>query len=113
MSIRNALRYFPDEYHQLLAREFYDELHKYGHIYMYRFRPQLSLYAPCISHIKCRSQQSAAIIHMILNNLDPIVAQFPHELVTYGGNGQVFSNWAQVSVVGFSILNIVLVLLGA
>lgn len=95
LAIQNALRYFPPAHHATLGPEFRDELHEYGHIYMYRFLPQLDLRAYPIEEIPSRTQTGAAIIHMILNNLDRKVAQFPQELVTYGGNGQVFSNWAQ------------------
>jgi len=95
LALENALRYFPSGVHCELAREFAAELRQYGHIYMYRFRPQLQIRSYPISDIPAKCRHAAAIIHMILNNLDPLVAQFPHELVTYGGNGQVFSNWAQ------------------
>uniref|UniRef100_A0A914XKY5 Urocanate hydratase n=1 Tax=Plectus sambesii TaxID=2011161 RepID=A0A914XKY5_9BILA len=94
-ALRNALRYIPPALHNELASEFAQELKDYGHIYMYRFLPPFSLRAVPMEEIKTVSRQSAAIIHMLLNNLDPAVAQFPHELVTYGGNGQVLSNWAQ------------------
>ncbi|XP_052679852.1 urocanate hydratase-like [Crassostrea angulata] len=95
LALENALRYFPPEIHETLAEEFVDELRNYGHIYMYRLMPTTELRAYPIDQIPARSRHAAAIIHMILNNLDPCVAQFPQELVTYGGNGQVFSNWAQ------------------
>merc|ERR1719273_704321 len=91
----NALRYFPSEVHEELASEFVRELEEYGHIYMYRFLPSFALRAYATQDIAAKTRHGAAIIHMILNNLDPRVAQFPQELVTYGGNGQVFSNWAQ------------------
>ncbi len=118
MALSNALRYFPPRLHPELAPEFAKELEEYGHIYMYRFMPRwegslkfnnlifsikVTLYvlraelrAFPLDSIPARCRQSAAIVHMILNNLDKRVAQFPEELVTYGGNGQVFSNWAQV-----------------
>nr|CAB3267533.1 urocanate hydratase-like [Phallusia mammillata] len=95
VAIRNALRYFPPKYHQTLSKEFRDELEKYGHIYMYRLIPDIEMKAYPIDEYPCKSKHAAAIMHMIMNNLDHRVAQFPHELVTYGGNGQVFSNWAQ------------------
>jgi urocanate hydratase len=93
------LRYVPVRYHEVLAQEFADELRDYGHIYAYRFMPQHRLNALAINEIPARSRQAAAIILMILNNLDPAVAQFPEELITYGGNGQVFSNWMQFRLV--------------
>ncbi|KAL4226707.1 Urocanate hydratase [Mactra antiquata] len=99
LALRNALRYFPQSVHETLAPEFVDELRNYGHIYMYRFRPSLPMRAYPIDDYPVRCRQAAAIMHMIMNNLDPRVAQFPHELVTYGGNGQVFSNWAQFLLV--------------
>ncbi|KAI0214945.1 Urocanate hydratase [Lamellibrachia satsuma] len=95
LALENALRYFPDPTHAQLAEEFSGELRKYGHIYMYRFIPTLPMRAYPIDDYPARTRHAAAIMHMIMNNLDPRVAQFPHELVTYGGNGQVFSNWAQ------------------
>ncbi|XP_070559214.1 urocanate hydratase-like [Ptychodera flava] len=94
-ALQNALRYFPPEWHETLAPEFAEELRQYGHIYMYRFRSDIRMRAYPISEYPCETRQAAAVMHMIMNNLDPRVAQFPHELVTYGGNGQVFSNWAQ------------------
>ncbi|XP_076469234.1 LOW QUALITY PROTEIN: urocanate hydratase-like [Babylonia areolata] len=99
LALQNALRYFPPEVHAALAPEFAQELRSAGHIYMYRFRPLLEMRAYPIEEYPARSRQAAAIMHMIMNNLDPRVAQFPHELVTYGGNGQVFSNWAQFLLV--------------
>ncbi|PRP82745.1 hypothetical protein PROFUN_09830 [Planoprotostelium fungivorum] len=96
LAIRNALRYFPSKFHAQLAIEFADELRKYGHIYMYRLRPtsyEVRAYPIDVYPARCR--QAAAIMLMIHNNLDKKVAQYPHELVTYGGNGSVFSNWAQ------------------
>ncbi|ESO09525.1 hypothetical protein HELRODRAFT_73656 [Helobdella robusta] len=95
IALQNALRYFPPDMHQSLLPEFLDELMKYGHIYMYRFLPTLQMKAYPIEYFPCHSKHACAMAHMILNNLDPRVAQFPHELVTYGGNGQVFNNWAQ------------------
>jgi urocanate hydratase len=95
LAIRNALRYFPEKHHATLAREFADELKTYGRIYMYRFRPDYSIYARPIHEYPHRCIQAAAIMHMLSNNLDYAVAQHPHELITYGGNGAVFQNWAQ------------------
>ena len=95
LAIRNALRYFPAKHHEVLAREFAEELHKYGRIYMYRFRPDYEMYARPIEEYPHKSRQAAAIMVMIQNNLDKAVAQHPHELITYGGNGAVFQNWAQ------------------
>lgn len=95
LAIRNALRYFPKEQHSILAPEFAAELKNYGRVYMHRFRPDYKIYARPIQEYPCQSQQAAAIMLMIQNNLDPAVAQHPHELITYGGNGGVFSNWGQ------------------
>jgi urocanate hydratase len=95
LALKNALRYFPPAHHPILAREFAGELEKYGRIYMYRFRPDYPMHARPISEYPHRSLQAAAIMLMIQNNLDPAVAQHPHELITYGGNGAVFQNWAQ------------------
>jgi len=95
LAIKNALRYFPAKHHAELAREFADELDKYGRIYMYRLRPTYEMYARPIDHYPANSRQAAAIMMMIQNNLDKAVAQHPHELITYGGNGAVFQNWAQ------------------
>lgn len=95
LAIRNALRYFHPKHHEVLAPEFYDELVRYGRIYMYRFRPQYKMYARPIEEYPRQCEQAAAIQLMIQNNLDPAVAQHPHELITYGGNGAVFQNWAQ------------------
>ena len=95
LALRNALRYFPESLHAELAREFADELHRYGRIYMYRLRPDYAMHARPIDDYPHRSRQAAAIMMMIQNNLDPAVAQHPHELITYGGNGAVFQNWAQ------------------
>lgn len=95
LALKNALRYFPAEQHALLAPEFADELRRYGRIYMYRYRPDYPMYARPIDAYPAKSRQAAAIMMMIQNNLDPAVAQHPHELITYGGNGAVFQNWAQ------------------
>jgi urocanate hydratase len=95
LAIRNALRYFDAEHHAVLAKEFAEELKKYGRIYMFRFRPQYAMFARPIDQYPAQCQQAAAIMLMIQNNLDPAVAQHPHELITYGGNGAVFQNWAQ------------------
>jgi urocanate hydratase len=95
LALRNALRYFPQEWHATLAPEFMEELRTYGRIYMYRFRPSYAMYARPIEDYPAKSRQAAAIMLMIQNNLDPAVAQHPHELITYGGNGAVFQNWAQ------------------
>ncbi len=95
LALKNALRYFPAKHHQILAGEFADELEKYGRIYMYRFRPDYEMYARPIHEYPAKTKQAAAIMLMIQNNLNPAVAQHPHELITYGGNGAVFQNWAQ------------------
>ena len=95
LAVRNALRYFDPKFHSVLAPEFAEELKKYGRIYMYRFRPSYKMYARPIEEYPAKSRQAAAIMLMIQNNLDPAVAQHPHELITYGGNGAVFQNWAQ------------------
>lgn len=95
LALRNALRYFDPKHHAVLAPEFMEELRKYGRIYMYRFRPDYRIYARPIEDYPYRSRQAAAIMLMINNNLDHAVAQHPHELITYGGNGAVFQNWAQ------------------
>ena len=99
LALRNALRYFPKHLHAKLAPEFLEELREYGRIYMYRYRPDYEMYARPISDYPHRSEQAAAIMLMIQNNLDPAVAQHPHELITYGGNGAVFQNWAQYRLV--------------
>ncbi|MBF0950335.1 MAG: urocanate hydratase [Alloprevotella tannerae] len=99
LALRNALRYFPQKYHATLAPEFAEELRTYGRIYMYRFRPQYDMYARPIEDYPHKSLQAAGIMLMIQNNLDPAVAQHPHELITYGGNGAVFQNWAQYRLV--------------
>ncbi|MEM0940853.1 MAG: urocanate hydratase [Bacteroidota bacterium] len=95
LAIRNALRYFPVEWHRELAKEFADELKVYGRIYMHRFKPDYDLYARPIDWYPAKCEQAAAIMLMIQNNLDPAVAQHPNELITYGGNGAVFQNWIQ------------------
>ncbi|MEO0895184.1 MAG: urocanate hydratase [Bacteroidota bacterium] len=95
LAIRNALRYFPEAWHADLAAEFAQELKELGRIYMHRFKPDYELYARPIDHYPAQTQQAAAIMLMIQNNLDPAVAQHPEELITYGGNGAVFQNWAQ------------------
>jgi urocanate hydratase len=95
LAVRNALRYFPAKHHAALAPEFAAELRDYGRIYMYRFRPNYAMYARPIDEYPAVSRQAAAIMMMIQNNLDPAVAQHPEELITYGGNGAVFQNWAQ------------------
>ena len=99
LAIRNALRYFPPKNHAVLAKEFADELHQYGRIYMYRLRPTYPMYAHPIDDYPCKSRQAAAIMLMMQNNLDPAVAQHPHELIIYGGNGAIFQNWAQYRLV--------------
>ncbi len=95
LALKNALRYFDPKFHEVLAEEFADELRKYGRIYMYRFRPDYTMYARPIHEYPAKCKQAAGIMLMIQNNLDPAVAQHPHELITYGGNGAVFQNWAQ------------------
>ncbi len=95
LAVRNALRYFAKKFHAVLAKEFADELKKYGRIYMYRFRPDYKIFARPLSQYPFKSKQAGAIMHMLSNNLDYAVAQHPHELITYGGNGAVFQNWAQ------------------
>ena len=99
LALRNALRYFPKKLHAALAPEFAEELKKYGRIYMYRYRPKYEMYARPIDEYPARSRQAAAIMLMIQNNLDPRVAQHPHELIIYGGNGAIFQNWAQYRLV--------------
>ena len=99
LALKNALRYFPAQHHAVLAKEFAEELHKYGRIYMYRFRPSYEMYARPIDEYPAKSRQAAAIMAMIQNNLDPRVAQHPHELIIYGGNGAIFQNWAQYRLV--------------
>ena len=95
LAIRNALRYFDKKHHPVLSKEFAEELKEYGRIYMYRFRPNYKIYARPINDYPFKSNQAAAILLMLQNNLDDAVAQHPHELITYGGNGSVFQNWAQ------------------
>jgi len=95
LALKNALRYFPVDQHKELAADFLEELHKYGRIYMYRYRPDYKMYARPISQYPGKSEQAKAIMLMIQNNLDYAVAQHPHELITYGGNGAVFQNWIQ------------------
>ena len=99
LAIQNALRYFEPKHHAELLPEFLEELNNYGRIYMYRFRPDYEMYARSISEYPGESEQAKAIMLMIQNNLDPQVAQHPHELITYGGNGAVFQNWAQYRLV--------------
>ena len=98
LAISNSLRYFPEEWHEELALEFSNELDNLGHIYMHRFRPDYEMYARPISEYPCNNKKAACIMLMIQNNLDPAVAQYPHELVTYGGNGSVFQNWIQYRI---------------
>jgi urocanate hydratase len=95
LALRNALRYFDKKDHPVLVKEFAEELKTYGRIYMYRFRPDYKIFARPIKEFPHKSLQAAAIMHMLSNNLDHAVAQHPHELITYGGNGAVFQNWAQ------------------
>ncbi|MFD2529266.1 MULTISPECIES: urocanate hydratase [Polaribacter] len=99
LAIKNALRYFPREWHLELAKEFADELKEFGRIYMYRFKPNYKIYAREISEYPAKTSQAAALMLMIQNNLNPDVAQHPEELITYGGNGAVFQNWAQYLLV--------------
>ena len=99
LAIKNALRYFPARHHKVLAKEFAEELKRYGRIYMYRFRPTYEMYARPVDEYPARSRQAAGIMAMIQNNLDPRVAQHPHELIIYGGNGAIFQNWAQYRLV--------------
>ena len=95
LALKNALRYFDKKHHPILAKEFLEELNTFGRIYMHRFRPDYKIYARPILEYPHKSLQAAAIMHMVSNNLDYAVAQHPHELITYGGNGSVFQNWAQ------------------
>jgi len=97
LAVSNALRYFSPSLHGILRPEFEEELRDYGHIYMYRFLPKFPVRAYPITAYPAKTQEGRAIMLMVCNNLDPKVAQFPQELVTYGGNGQVLSNWAQVN----------------
>src|SRR5690606_35268845 len=95
LALKNALRYFDKQVHPQLLPEFKEELDRFGRIYMYRFKPSYPIYARDIDQYPAKSKQAAAIMLMIMNNLDPKVAQHPDELITYGGNGAVFQNWAQ------------------
>jgi Urocanate hydratase len=97
LALKNALRYFPNKWHKILAIEFAEELNTYGRIYMHRFKPNYRIYARNILEYPAKTPQAAAIMLMIQNNLDPDIAQHPEELITYGGNGAVFQNWAQLS----------------
>jgi urocanate hydratase len=99
LALRNALRYFHPKHHATLAPEFAAELNTHGRIYMHRLRPEYPMHARPIDHYPAKCKQAAAIMLMIQNNLDPAVAQHPHELITYGGNGAVFQNWAQYRLV--------------
>ncbi|MBO4755568.1 MAG: urocanate hydratase, partial [Bacteroidales bacterium] len=99
LALKNALRYFPEALHAKLAPEFATELKTYGRIYMYRYRPSYKIYARPIDEYPAKSRQAAAIMAMIQNNLDERVAQHPHELIIYGGNGAIFQNWAQYRLV--------------
>ena len=99
LAIKNALRYFPKEWHQELSAEFAYELNELGRIYMHRFKPTYKIFARPILEYPAKTQQAAAIILMIHNNLNPDIAQHPEELITYGGNGAVFQNWAQYLLV--------------
>ncbi|MBR0255098.1 MAG: urocanate hydratase [Bacteroidales bacterium] len=99
LALKNALRYFPERHHAALAKEFAEELRNYGRIYMYRFRPSYAMYARPVDEYPAKSRQAAGIMAMIQNNLDPRVAQHPHELIIYGGNGAIFQNWAQYRLV--------------
>ncbi len=99
LALRNALRYFPANLHPTLLPEFHDELETYGRIYMYRYRPEHKIFARSITEYPGKCEQAKAIMLMIQNNLDDAVAQHPHELITYGGNGAVFQNWAQYRLV--------------
>jgi len=99
LAVRNALRYFPADWHEELATEFAKELKEYGRIYMYRFKQAYKIYARPVSEYPAKTAQAAALMLMIQNNLDPAVAQHPDELITYGGNGAVFQNWAQYLLV--------------
>ena len=96
LALKNALRYFPEKHHAILAEEFAKELNDFGRIYMYRYRPNYEITARSINDFPHKSVQAASIMLMLSNNLDYAVAQHPHELITYGGNGAVFQNWAQI-----------------
>ena len=95
LAVKNALRYFPEEWHPILEPEFHSELRQYGRIYMYRFMPHHEIKARSVNQYPVKCMEAAAIMLMIQNNLDPLVAKYPEELITYGGNGAVFQNWAQ------------------
>ena len=95
LALKNALRYFPKSQHKILGKEFSEELNNYGRIYMYRFQPDYKIFARPIDEYPGNSIQAKSIMLMIQNNLDPSIAQHPQELITYGGNGSVFQNWAQ------------------
>ncbi|MBL4710775.1 MAG: urocanate hydratase, partial [Flavobacteriales bacterium] len=95
LALKNALRYFPKKHHSILAKEFAKELNDFGRIYMHRFRPDYEIKAKHFEEFPHQSKQAAGIMLMLSNNLDHAVAQHPHELITYGGNGAVFQNWAQ------------------
>ncbi len=99
LALKNALRYFDKKHHAELISEFREELETYGRIYMYRFRPEYTIYARPIDEYPGKSVQAKSIMLMIQNNLDYAIAQHPHELITYGGNGAVFQNWAQYLLV--------------
>ena len=99
LALKNALRYFPKTMHEQLITDFLDELNKYGRIYMYRFKPKYEITARHIDDFPYKSKQAAAIQLMLSNNLDNAIAQHPYELITYGGNGSVFQNWAQYRLV--------------
>ena len=99
LALKNALRYFDKKHHETLFPEFLEELNSFGRIYMYRLRPDYKMYARPIEEYPGKCEQAKAIMLMIQNNLDPEVAQHPHELITYGGNGAVFQNWAQYRLV--------------
>ena len=99
LALKNALRYFPKDWHQELASEFAKELKDFGRIYMHRFKPDYKIFARAIEAYPAKSTEAAALMLMIQNNLDPAVAQHPEELITYGGNGAVFQNWAQYLLV--------------
>ena len=98
LALKNALRYFPPNQHKQLAAEFLEELKEFGRIYMYRYRPDYKIYARSLEEYPHKSVQAAAIMLMLSNNLDHTVAQHPEELITYGGNGAVFQNWAQYRI---------------
>ena len=99
LAVQNALRYFPKKWHKELSVEFAEELKVYGRIYMYRFKPSYDMFARPIDEYPANTSQASSLMLMIQNNLDPAVAQHPEELITYGGNGAVFQNWAQYLLV--------------